>query len=211
MTIADLIKSLDAFPFWLTPALAALPPVGVLLTHLVHPRERSAAAPWRYIYSFWVYLTCIPGVFASVLTGYALFFIRQNLLQVNVGVYLLPILSMVVTLVLIHRRVDFDRLPGIERIYGLMILLAIVFIILFALDRMRVLIFFGGGFGSLILIAIVCFGLAKWGMHLLFRGKAQRGFDGTRSTDPTAAPPSGKAMRKSKKELKEIKKRMGIS
>jgi len=56
-----------------------------------------------------VYLVCIPGLLASVLTSYSLFFRHADLLNVNLAVYFLPIISMIVTLILIHKTVNFEK------------------------------------------------------------------------------------------------------
>lgn len=136
--------------FLLVPALAWM--VGLL-----HPREGSARSPWKYIYSTLVYVSAAPGVFAAVIVAYTFLFTRESLLKLDLVVTLLPIVSMIATLVLIARRVDLDRLPGFERLWGLITLLAVSLVIALVLDRLRVWIFFGGGMVSLIVIAAVLY------------------------------------------------------
>ncbi len=128
-------------------------------------------SPWQYIYSFFVYSVCIPGMFACVLTSYSLFFIRQNLLNVNIFIYFLPIVSMVVTLALISRNAVLSKLPGVDRLFALMTILFISFSAAFALQRTRIWLFFGGSFISLIIITLTFFILLKVSMHRLFRQK----------------------------------------
>jgi hypothetical protein len=128
---------------------------------LVHSREASARSPWKYVYSTLVYLSAAPGVFAAVIVAYTFLFTRDSLLKLDLVVTFLPLLSMIVTMVLIARRVDLDRLPGFERLWGLITLLAVSFVIALVLDRLRVWLFFGGGMLSLVVIAAILYLLLR--------------------------------------------------
>ena len=76
-------------------AMFLVPPVAAWLCGVAHGKGSGGNAPWNYLYSVLVYLTCVPGTFAAVITAYTLFFTGQNLLDVNPMVYFLPIASMV--------------------------------------------------------------------------------------------------------------------
>ncbi len=143
-------------------------PCLTLLLRFIHGKHRGNEAPWKYVYSVFIYLTCIPGMFAVVLTGYTLFFLHENLMRVNMLPYFLPILSMVTTLAAIKKTVDFDEIPGFNRILGLMILLGASFLIAFTFDRLRLWIVFRGSMVSLLILSVLLFVLLKWGMHKLF-------------------------------------------
>ncbi|MEZ4765253.1 MAG: hypothetical protein R3C26_19345 [Calditrichia bacterium] len=106
-----------------------------------------------------------------MLTAYSLFFLRSNLLEVNALIYFLPIISMIVTLALMRRNVNFDYLPGFDRLRGLMLLLAVTFIVSFLLMQLRIWLFFGGSIGSLLIGMILIFLLLRYGSRLLLRGK----------------------------------------
>src|SRR5262245_6463102 len=108
VTIRELILLADRHSLELVVAFASLP-VLASLCRLIHGRGRGGSAPWKYVYSAIVHLACVPGIFAGVLTAYTMWFTRENLLDVSLLVYLLPIVSMVVTLVLVGRSVEFDR------------------------------------------------------------------------------------------------------
>ncbi|MFC1836810.1 hypothetical protein ACFL2Q_19150, partial [Thermodesulfobacteriota bacterium] len=90
MTTQDLIRSASEYP-WLLLAYFLILPILTVLLGLLHDRHSGGRPPWRYFYAAIVYLVCIPGMLAAVLTGYALFFTGKNLLQVNLLVYFLPI------------------------------------------------------------------------------------------------------------------------
>ena len=48
------------------------------------------------------------------------------------------------TLAVIRRQVAFDEVPGFDRIWGLMTMIAMTFIIVLAIARTRIFLFFGG-------------------------------------------------------------------
>jgi hypothetical protein len=146
-----------------------VPPVAAGLCALAHGRGHGGDAPWKYIYSVLVYLACVPGTFAAVLTGYALFFTHENLLDANPLVYFLPIVSMVVTLVIIHRTVTFELVPGFERLEGLMVMIACSFALALAVQKTRIFVGFFGSIDRLFLLAAGVFALLKWGTFMLFR------------------------------------------
>ncbi len=124
--------------------------------------------PFRYIYSTLTYLVTIPGTFSAVLVGYSLFFVHQNLLTVNALSYFLPILSMIATLVLIGKKVDFNRLPGFDRLAGLIVLIATTFVILLLLYKTMIFIGFFAHMSYLIPVGIFLFLLLNWGTRKLF-------------------------------------------
>ena len=168
MTIREIIAVAGEEPLFLGAVLVAIP-VLTLVVGMSHERGGGGESPWKYMYALLVYAACIPGILAAVLSGYALFFIRANLLDADALIYFLPIVTMVVTLMLIHRRVDFEDVPGFDRLSGLMVLLGIAFVIVLAVEKTRIWLVFGGGFGALIIIAAFAFALLKWGAYALFR------------------------------------------
>ena len=168
MTIRDLIHQADQHPVVLSAALSA-PPLIALVAGRWHGRGPGAAGAWRYVYSVLVYLACVPGMFAGVLTAYTLFFSRENLLDTNLLVYFLPIVSMVVTLVLIRQNVSFEEVPGFDRLSGLMVMVACSFAVALAIQKTKIWIFFGGSIERLFILAAGIFGLLKWGAYMVFR------------------------------------------
>jgi hypothetical protein len=146
-----------------------IPPLAAWLLGRLHGPNRGGSAPWNYFYSVLVYLVCIPGMFASVLTAYTVFFSHENLLDVNPLVYFLPIVSMIVTLVFIRKTVSFDEVPGFDRLSGLMVMVGCSFGIALAIQKTNIWIFFGGSIERLFILAAGVFAFLKWGTHMLFR------------------------------------------
>jgi hypothetical protein len=154
-------------------AIFLAPPLAAWLCGWVHGRSGGGNAPWKYCYSVLVYLTCVPGTFAAVITAYTFFFTRENLLDVNPLVYFLPIVSMVATLVLIHKNVTFDLVPGFDRLEGLMVMIACSFALALAIQKTNIWIVFGGSIVGLFLLAAGVFALLKWGTYMLFRRREE--------------------------------------
>lgn len=170
MTIIDLVDTLGQYPIPLT-AVFTLMPLFAFIYGKLHARGRGNHAPHKYVYSFLVYLSCIPGAFSLALTAYSLFLLRANLLAVNLIVYFLPIVSMVVTLVIIGRNADLDDLPGFGRITSLFVLLIVSFVLALLIQRTRVWLLFHGSIVMFIVVVMVLFLLLKWAARRLFYGK----------------------------------------
>ncbi len=170
MTTNELLQQAGQHSLLLAAAFVALPVVTWLVGQM-HPDGRAGAAPWKYLYAVLVYLACVPGMFAAVVTAYQLFFVHGNLLEVNPLVYFLPIVAMVVTLVFIRKRVTFDEVPGFDRLSGLMTMVGCSFGIALAIQKTNIFLFFGGSIERLFALALGVFALLKWGSRLLFRGR----------------------------------------
>lgn len=172
MTIRELVVALGEHPL-VVLAVVCVPPVAVLLLRLLHGKGGGGRAPWRYGHALMAYAACIPGMFSTMLTAYSLLLAKENLLDQDALVYLAPIVSMVVTLVLMGKVVSFGEVPGFDRITGLMTLLGLTFLLLLILDRFRVWVIFGGSIFMMIAIGAFLFALLKWGAGRLFRGPGE--------------------------------------
>jgi len=172
MTARELIQLSDHHP-WVLAGVFVFAPLAAWACGRLHGPGNAADPPWKYVYSALVYLTCVPGMFAGVLTGYALFFTNENLLDVSFLVYVLPIISMVVTLVVIRKAVSFEAIPGFERLSGLMMMIGCSFAIALVIQKTRIWIVFGGSIDRLIILAVSVFALLKWGTYMIFRSRAE--------------------------------------
>lgn len=170
MTTRELIQVAGSQPL-IVAGIFVLIPVLALVCGLLHKPNEGGTAPFKYFYSVLVYVTCLPGMFSGVLTCYTLFFTHENLMDANLLVYILPIVSMVVTLVLIRKKVNFDEVPGFDRLSGLMVMLACSFGIALAIQKTKIWIVFGGSVAMLFALAAGIFALLKWGTYSLFRSR----------------------------------------
>ena len=178
MTGRTLLLQAGQRPGLLTLVLA-LPPLLALLVSLVHGRGRGAASPWSWVYSALLYASAGPGVAAAMLSGYLVFFTHENLLDQNPVVLLLPILAMLLTLALIRRQADFRALPGVDRLSGAILAIAIAFGLALAISHTRIWLAFGGSIGYFLALVGGLVALLKWGLHSAFR----------RRDEPAGAPP----------------------
>jgi hypothetical protein len=167
MTLQELIGMISGINPLMMLAIILSPPMLAILFGFFQSKEQPAKSPLKYLYALLVYAVCIPGIFAGVLTAYSLFFLRKNLLQLDVFVYFLPILCMIVTLGLISRRVCWDQIPGVDRIYAMMIVLILSFSIALAIQKTNIFIFFGGSLATLGMIALCCFILLRKSLSVL--------------------------------------------
>ena len=166
MSIQALFSYLSQYSFVISIYFLIVPVLGWLLGRLyAKSKSRFLSAALSSL----IYGACIPGMMALVLVGYALFFTRENLLNVNAILYFLPIISLVATLTLVSKNVRFSTLPGLDRLSGLMVLIAVVFVILLALYKTHILVGFFGSLQSLLLIAVVLFFVLNWAMKRAFR------------------------------------------
>ncbi len=182
MTTRQLLDALGHHPLVLVAIFVALP-VLALAVSLFHKREAAGESPWKFIYSTLVYLACIAGVPAVIVIAYMLFFTHDSLLDVGLVIFL-PIISMIATLVLIRRTVNFDLLPGFDRLWGLMVMIGVAFTLALAIEKTRIFLFFGGSIVYLFAFIAFAVALMKWGLHRLAR----------RSDDPKTPPPQPPAL-----------------
>jgi hypothetical protein len=167
MTARDFLDLLGAHPMALGLGLAAAPLLALLLSFAL-PKERHLATPWRHVDSLLLHAACLPGVLAALLCAYVMLFRRGDLMDLNLLVSLAPVAGMGVTIWALSRAVDFEELPGFDRLWGLFVVTAVTFIILFALSRMRLWLVFGGSFVQFIVVGAGLFLLLTWGSHRAF-------------------------------------------
>ena len=172
MTIRELIVAAGRYPLIII-LLFTLPPLLVVAMRLIHQRGRGEESPWKYLYSILVHYVCVPGILSIVMIAYTVFFTKGNLLDVDVLVYILPVVCMFVTLILIWQIVSFDKLPGFQRLWGLIVMITMAFVIMLIIDRTRIWLVFGGSIFVFILLAGGIFALLKWGSYMAFRRRDQ--------------------------------------
>jgi hypothetical protein len=153
MTLRDLLDWFGQYPLALA-GIFLIPPLLVGIAGFAHGRGNGGESPWRYLYAVLIYLVSVPGMAAAVLTAYALIFASENL-----------------TLGLTSRNVDFDEVPGFDRLLGLMVALAITFIVVLGISKTRIWLFFGSSIFTLMLLVAVLIAIFVWGGRLAFGGR----------------------------------------
>ena len=200
MTIEDLIAKLAGVNSYILLTLFLAPPILALILGRGHRHRPVGLSPWRYLYTVVIYWVSLPGILSGLLTGYTLFFIRQNLLQVNVVTYFVPLISMIITLIIIRRQVSWDEIPGVERLLAFIALIALTFFIMLVILKMRVWVLFHGSIFLLAVIALVCYLLIKFIFNKM---------NGPGRSRPGRT--SGRRRRSSvEKDLRDLKKQMKV-
>ncbi|NBC08790.1 MAG: hypothetical protein GVY26_16490 [Bacteroidetes bacterium] len=139
MTLKEALDSLTANPIYVLIYLGIIP-VMAFVAGLIS-REKGKDGPWKYLYSTLIYFICVPGIFSITVSIYQFLFERRSIWEADVFVQVLPILSMVVTLLIIRKNVDLDYIPGFDKLSGLVMVIAATLTIMWFVDRLRIIVF----------------------------------------------------------------------
>ncbi|CAH0998849.1 hypothetical protein LEM8419_00164 [Neolewinella maritima] len=118
----------------------ALVPFAALLAGFMERRE-GHLPPWNYLYSAMLYLVAIPAVFSVGLTAYRWLFERSSIMEADLVLQIVPVISLILTVLFIRRQVSLRALPGFGRLSGLVLLIAAGLILLWGIDRTRIILF----------------------------------------------------------------------
>ena len=127
--------------------------------------------PWRYIYAFIIYLVAIPGIFAITLNIYLFLFERMSVMDANLYTQVLPIISMIFTLVIVKNNVDLGWIPGFNRLSGLIMIIFSTIAIMWFLDRTRIWVISFLRFEYVIVLFLVLLVVIRFGWYRIM-GKA---------------------------------------
>jgi len=171
MTLQQLFDTMAGNPMPVIIYFVMLP-LTAFIVGLVTDDNEGYESPWKYLYSTIIYLVCLPGIFAVTMCIYHLLIDQKSFLQLNVLAYFLPILSMIVTLLIISKNVEIQYIPGFDKIGGLSMVIAATFITILIIQKTRIWIFFSGSVSHLGFLFLILFVVFKWGTHKLFSGKS---------------------------------------
>lgn len=115
-------------------------PVAALLANFMAKGE-GHLSPWCIFYSVLIYLSVIPGIFSILLNLYHMFFEKRSIYDMNMMVDVLPVISMVLTLFLIKKNVDFKEIPGFGKLTGFVGSIAGLMLVFFVLEKMHLIVF----------------------------------------------------------------------
>ncbi|WP_018693125.1 hypothetical protein [Algicola sagamiensis] len=169
MSINELIREASKFQTEVIIFFVALPVLTFLLLLVYKQKERHHIGD--YVLSILIYLVSIPGCFSFALVFYNLLILKGNILNVDLVIYFLPLISMLTVFGLIARKTDFLHLPGFGRLSGLLLMMVLTCIVLFVLHRMHFFVGFFASIESLAVIAIAIFILFKVAAAKIMGGK----------------------------------------
>lgn len=153
MTLRELIQLLGDNPLYIIFYFIFVP-FAAWLANLMGKGEGNIS-PWSYWYSTLIYLVCIPGIFAVTLSVYLFLFEKRSVFETDIYTQVLPIISMVASIVLIKRNADLNALPGFSRLSNLITMIACTLIFMWFIDRTRIVVFSYMRFEYLIGIFVV--------------------------------------------------------
>lgn len=161
MTLQEFFRLLGDNPYYAI-LYFALVPITAVLAGLLGQGE-GHISPWKYLYSILIYLACVPGIFAFTLNVYLFLFERRSVLDSDIYTQILPIVSMVATLLIIKKNVSFDSIPGFDKLSGLVMMILSTFAFMWLLDRTRIYVFSYVPFWQAILIFLGLFLIIRVG------------------------------------------------
>jgi hypothetical protein len=166
MTLGEFFALIGSNPTLLFLYFGLLP-LFALLTNIMGKGEGNTA-PWNYLYSTLVFLACIPGILAVTLDVYFFLFERGRILDTNIYTQILPIISMVATLLIVRQNADFAYIPGFDKLSALMSIIACVMICMIIIDKTRFIVFTNLPFQYVILAFFVLYIVIRMSWSKIF-------------------------------------------
>ncbi|MBT8321106.1 MAG: hypothetical protein KJO90_05490 [Eudoraea sp.] len=166
MTLGDVLTYFGENPFYIIYYFCAIP-LGAFLAN-TFGKDEGHLSPWCEFYSVLIYLVAIPGVFSIILNLYHMLFEKHSVYELNLFVQVLPIVSMAVTFFLIGKSVDFKKIPGFGKLVNLLGMIAGIMVILFILEKLRILVFTYIPFIWFIIVLVLLFVGIRFGTKKLF-------------------------------------------
>ncbi len=165
MTLKELFELIGDHPAYIIGFFLFIPLTAWIAG--IMGKNEGHLSPWKYLYSTLIYSVCVPGIFALSLNIYMFLFDRGKALNADIYFQILPILSMIITLMIIRKNVDLDLIPGFRNISGLLFMIFAAFAIMWGIDKTRIFVigFVNIPFHFLILIFAGLFLIIRFGWN----------------------------------------------
>lgn len=139
MTLGDFFQSGAEQPVYILFYFLIVPLTALLTGWLA--KGEGDQSPWNYLYSAMLYLVCVPGIFAISLQVYLFLFERRSIFEMSMLMEVLPMLSMLGTILIVRRNVDMDKIPGFDKLSGLVMMISAALAIMWFVDRTHIVVF----------------------------------------------------------------------
>jgi hypothetical protein len=139
MTLQEAFERVSEQPAYAIFYFTVIPFTALIVGWL--EREEGHRAPWKYLYSTLLYAVSIPGLFAITLNIYLFLFERRSIMETNLYTQVLPFVAMIATILIIRKNVDLDRIPGFDKLSGLVLMISAALAIMWFVDRTRIIVF----------------------------------------------------------------------
>jgi hypothetical protein len=165
MTLRQFFESIQNNPNPYFYYFLAVPIVCAILWLLFNTQE--TAYKIRYVFSVICFASFIPGLFALTLNIYTFLFERQSVWDMNLVSQVLPVISMVLSFLIIKKTLEFEYIPGFEKITSLSAIVFVVMGVLWFIDRTRIFAFVNLPFSAIVIgfVALIIF--VKYGFSRL--------------------------------------------
>lgn len=155
MNIQDIINWLALHPNQIISYFLVF--FAISLIGKLYINKNNINSPIKYLYSVLTYATFIPGSISVLLLLYNIFYLKKNLLSLNLVTYFLPITAMITILIIINKTVDTSDIPGFKKLQSLFTIFFITIVITYVLQRMFFGVFFVGKIQYLLVFFIFLF------------------------------------------------------
>ena len=145
-----------------------LVPIAALLVGFISGKD-GHLSPWKYIYATLIYLICIPGIFAVTLNAYLFLFENRGIMYTNIYTQILPIISMIATLLIIRSNVDLEWIPWFNKLPGLLMIIFSTMAIMWFVDRTRIWVISFLRFEYVLLIFVLLLFVIRFGWNRIMK------------------------------------------
>ncbi len=167
MTVQELFSFVGENPYYVLLYFISLPIIAGIVGLLGD--DKCYQSPWKELYMIIIYAVMLPGIFALFFNLYIFLFDRRSIMNFDIFSQILPIVSMIITLLVVRKYVEFDAIPGFGKMSGLIMVISAIILALYFLDRFRIIAITYMPFQYLILIIIGLLIAMNFGVKKLFR------------------------------------------
>ena len=163
MTLGEFFELCGRNPMLVLGYFILIPLIALLA--MLFSKGEGHLSPWKYLYSVLIYMVCIPGIFAVTLSVYLFLFERRSIMDTNMYTQVLPILSMIITIILIKKQVNLDLVPGFGKLSGLITIISVLMIVMWIIDKTHIYSITFMPFYVVVLILVAGFLLIRMGFR----------------------------------------------
>lgn len=139
MTLNDFFELLNAHPTYTLGFLILIPAMAFIIGIIAD--DRSHLNPWKSVYMILLYLICIPGIFSVTLLIFTFLFENRSIYDIDLITHVLPPISMVITIFVTKKYVSLDRVPGFGKLTGLIMMISVILLLFWVLQKTRIIMF----------------------------------------------------------------------
>ena len=139
----------------------------IALLALFFSKGQGHLSTWKYLYTLLIYLVCLPGIFAVTLSVYLFLFERRSIMDTNLYTQVLPIFSMIATIILIRKQTDLDLVPGFDKLSGLITVISVLMILMWIIEKTHIYSITFIPFYVVVLILVIGFLVIRAGFKKL--------------------------------------------